>query len=1282
MNDFVGLLRLPDSLKDDFDDYISSHNVYDRDSGELAELPEAEIQRLYTNWINELKDKKRAFFIPISNNDNDIEKGIRQLFGMPGGKRRLAQVLAKFVEEQEHKIYIECMAGGAAVFFAKSPSEKEVLADINEDRIFAYKFVQDITDEQIAKLKKKKWDADEDYFYKLRDKERPKDPAERFYWWMYIAKFSYGDKGGHIRSKVTFDTGHSGIHSDVIDSLPRIKERLQNVIIERADYRETIKKYDNKDSLTYLDPPYSGEEVDGTKIDNLEFYEAVKKIKGKWLVSLNDLPENREAFKDYNICTVYIGRRFDSGGEKGATRDKELLIANFELPEKIIKIVGEKLETGESELTREEQRELLESEIGNWYLAIENDKKHRFVIQYHVRGIWSSDFVKQLKSATEKLKAGKIPDDVDELIEKSYASLDDARLAAEGNLNRFIREQREEFFESSPEYDELRKRRDDWHKRYESGESPTYDELDEIEKEIESAVETIKVDETNSELIFRCSIFDNLNQKCRYIEVEKTKIVPQAKFNALWKANDMAYLRTSLDELSKEAQKVDDDRGNVSSIVKKHLIDETPKIGEFDLDKVYNLGNVHADWRNEEPDGSYLIGMTNDTVKIVLQDLNDELHFILRDRILQNQDGDNWLSQKKAAQPCFHPNSLIFTNRGFIEAGKVSINDKILNSTNSFDEILKLESQFAFGDFYRVKISGLLNDANPIVTGDHPFLVIESQNCESHGDYNCRPDGGFWECGERCKNPLFLDYEIKWKRAEDLNSEGDYVLFSNSPILKIGEQGSYEKGYVLGTLLGDGSAVYESDYGRSALNRISVFFNAKETEKIDKFKKALKSEYANVNFETQIRHEGNMIVLRFSIAELADEFREFYSMSSVKEFELEKFQNCSYQYLHGVFDGLIASDGYIDKSGVKHLVNTSPSLAALHYAIIQSLNLGIPNVRYRENTNSDLVKSTKLRKIFEISCTENVRSFDLHGFKCFKINEIEKVENPKRLINIVPLNHIVNIPNAITHNTAWLTLVDNKRKVWEAEPERVGATRYTSGRIIFKASGRVVWGVRKTDYGESFHFFDQDEYKHLNGRFDWKLIPSRKEYTKAPEKAFWMGSRPWKTQTPYILTHDREEEEAKAKKDKIEMVWNDKTIDVLRELKYEHLDEIEKIARIEFEMPIIKVLADKQIAIGPLLVPNRVDAQNDFATPEDIEDAAHRCLEFGPEIKLMHDGKPIDAVAVESAIFRKYVDLPEGTWVGAVKIRDKTIWNKVKSGELRGFSIGGTGARQKVKIKR
>jgi hypothetical protein len=65
----------------------------------------------------------------------------------------------------------------------------------------------------------------------------------------------------------------------------------------------------------------------------------------------------------------------------------------------------------------------------------------------------------------------------------------------------------------------------------------------------------------------------------------------------------------------------------------------------------------------------------------------------------------------------------------------------------------------------------------------------------------------------------------------------------------------------------------------------------------------------------------------------------------------------------------------------------------------------------------------------------------------------------------------------------------------------------------------------------------------------------------------------------------------------------------------------------------------------------------------------------------MHDGKAVkDVYVVESWIKEDetdksvkygYGDLPIGTWFVSMRVKNDETWNKVKSGELNGFSVSG-----------
>jgi len=119
----------------------------------------------------------------------------------------------------------------------------------------------------------------------------------------------------------------------------------------------------------------------------------------------------------------------------------------------------------------------------------------------------------------------------------------------------------------------------------------------------------------------------------------------------LWKLTDCEYLLQPVAKWKKEIQKVDDARGDVTAVLNKYLTDDYPG-DDYELDRIYNRGNAHADFRMKHPTEDHLIGITSTSPRIVLQSLDTgELIFPLRDKLLENKMDDKIPATKKARQP-------------------------------------------------------------------------------------------------------------------------------------------------------------------------------------------------------------------------------------------------------------------------------------------------------------------------------------------------------------------------------------------------------------------------------------------------------------------------------------------------------------------------------------------------------------------------------------------------------------------------------------------------------
>jgi len=119
------------------------------------------------------------------------------------------------------------------------------------------------------------------------------------------------------------------------------------------------------------------------------------------------------------------------------------------------------------------------------------------------------------------------------------------------------------------------------------------------------------------------------------------------------------------------------------------------------------------------------------------------------------------------------------------------------------------------------------------------------------------------------------------------------------------------------------------------------------------------------------------------------------------------------------------------------------------------------------------------------------------------------------------------------------------------------------------------------------------------------------------------------------------------------------------------------------QLELIKVDKTKHIVYGLFLVPEKADHDGDVISELDIEKVAHGFLADYRAIDEMHK-EVISADIVESAIAwedgLKYYgkELKKGTWFGAIKIHDKDVWDKVKGGTYKGFSVRISGVRELI----
>lgn len=240
-----------------------------------------------------------------------------------GGKRRLARsILERF---PAHACYVEAFCGAAAIFFAKEPSEVEVLNDINGELVNLYRVIQHHIEEFARQFK---WALSSRQVFEW---ERRKDPetltdiqrAARFY---YLQKHSFGARVDG-RSYGTATT--SGPRLNLLrleEDLSQAHLRLHGVQVENLPWQEVVTRYDRPHTLFYLDPPYWQTEGYGVEFGFGEYErmaELARTIQGSLVISINDHPDIRRVF--HGLHNEELGITYTVGGGAGSEA-RELLI--------------------------------------------------------------------------------------------------------------------------------------------------------------------------------------------------------------------------------------------------------------------------------------------------------------------------------------------------------------------------------------------------------------------------------------------------------------------------------------------------------------------------------------------------------------------------------------------------------------------------------------------------------------------------------------------------------------------------------------------------------------------------------------------------------------------------------------------------------------------------------------------------------------------------------------------------------------------------------------------
>jgi len=243
-----------------------------------------------------------------------------------GGKRAIAKRIIEIFPE--HTTYVEAFCGGAQVLFHKEPSKSEVINDLDYEVVNFFRVCQQHYEELLRYLR---WVLTSRTWFDLLENT---DPAtltdiQRAARYLYLLKNDYAGLVRHHVYTISI-TQPPGFNPERLpESIAEAHARLARVQIESLPYEKILAKYDRPTTLFYLDPPYYARKLYRYNLAHDDFVamaERLKGLKGKFVLSLNDLPQVRAIFAKFRVREIEMAY---TSQKKAGRKFREVLITNF-----------------------------------------------------------------------------------------------------------------------------------------------------------------------------------------------------------------------------------------------------------------------------------------------------------------------------------------------------------------------------------------------------------------------------------------------------------------------------------------------------------------------------------------------------------------------------------------------------------------------------------------------------------------------------------------------------------------------------------------------------------------------------------------------------------------------------------------------------------------------------------------------------------------------------------------------------------------------------------------
>lgn len=394
---------------------------------------------------------------------------------------------------------------------------------------------------------------------------------------------------------------------------------------------------------------------------------------------------------------------------------------------------------------------------------------------------------------------------------------------------------------------------------------------------------------------------------------------------------------------------------------------------------------------------------------------------------------------------CFGAGTRILMSNGtYKNIEDIKVHDKVITKSGKATSVLGVK----FSGFKEVvKYKSNLSHNDTYVTPEHLHWV---------GDYSTTPDvlknGSLvkvldketknektkfcWKQINECdQSVLLMPKDISFELSETFKvSMEDYVHSNRSFRTGLLENikdlsPSYNLGYLFGAFLGDGSSfmcrserTIDGKKKRNTTGGTYFYFGINELEIAEKVAKAIKEE---LGFNSKIKKETNMYKVISQNNAVARMFQTFGKKD--KKHLPKEFWCSNKDYLQGLYDGLVDSDGHYTNDGRIGFTNTSEQLIEQFSFIHYMVKGYYPSITVRSPSLGGL-KGGKIENVSPSIGVRSVKRPEYNQTKDYQINKINNYQDTNLTIGTYDIevedeSHSFIANNAIVHNSLCKTQV-------------------------------------------------------------------------------------------------------------------------------------------------------------------------------------------------------------------------------------------------------------------